>query len=134
MADATPSISDSTSYRYPFEELPRRGDLISVHPIATRRPRIGLAWGLNNTNTGKGVHPQETFQYIDIRSWEILFRELDGDIIRAERSYLYNKYVRQQIHMMEPDPLEDDVQRLYEAIDEVLPPRPRRDPIKIHAF
>jgi hypothetical protein len=132
MARDIPSISDSTSYRYPFKELPRRGDLISVHPIATRRPRIGLAWGLNNT--GKGVHPQETFQYIDIRSWEILFRELDGDVIRAERSYLYNRYVRQQIHMMEPGPLEDDVQRLYEAINELLPPRPRRDPIKIHAF
>jgi len=133
MARDIPSISDSTSYRYPFKELPRRGDLVSVHPIATRRPRIGLAWGLNNTQSGLNT-PEETFQYIDFRSWEILFRELDGDVIRAERSYVYNRYVRQQIHMMKPDPLEDDVQRLYQAIDDLLPPRPRRDPIKIHAF
>lgn len=132
MAKDAPSISDSTSYSYPFKELPRRGDLISVHPVDARRPRIGLAWRLNNTQSGLNT-PEETFQYIDIRSWEIFLPELRGAEIRAERSYIYNRYSRQQIHPISVYRLEDDAQELFNAIDEELPPRHQRTKIKLHS-
>jgi hypothetical protein len=126
MADDIPSMSDYVSASTPFVYNIKRGDAICVSPTGSFRPRVGVAWSTNKQSR------HSTFRYISIQDWEDLLYALKyEDDIAGNISWILRTFCRTQINPVDTDLLHPSAKKVYEAIQEELPPRDRRNAIDV---